>query len=94
MLHLNKYLWIRFLVEGVFSTLNFYSGAILVFLPGYDEIMNLKVAITEDVRFQQGRWVATLLFSFSNLKKLIEYSVFYHLLQVAASFVLFDLFSC
>ncbi|CAG5133284.1 unnamed protein product [Candidula unifasciata] len=39
------------------------EGAILVFLPGYDEIMNLKVAITEDVRFQQSRFVIYTLHS-------------------------------
>ncbi|BFY97660.1 hypothetical protein BsWGS_00700 [Bradybaena similaris] len=51
------------------------EGAILVFLPGYDEIMNLKVAITEDVRFQQGRFAIYTLHSslqYSDQKKVFK----------------------
>uniref|UniRef100_A0A0B7AQ95 RNA helicase n=1 Tax=Arion vulgaris TaxID=1028688 RepID=A0A0B7AQ95_9EUPU len=39
------------------------EGAILVFLPGYDDIMNLKAAITDDRRFPQGKLVIYTLHS-------------------------------
>ncbi|KAI8792942.1 ATP-dependent RNA helicase YTHDC2 [Biomphalaria glabrata] len=39
------------------------EGAILVFLPGFDEIVCLKTAITEDRRFEHSRFVINLLHS-------------------------------